>query len=226
MTDVTGKASAAGLLLVIELIGPLVDDGGAIVAAITAPLLRAGLELRPGAVDQVAGMAPEHAIRTLVEGHGRFELLEELDELVLAAEQGIAAWAQSGAVRADPQALDGWRHLAAAGASLAVLTAIPGDLAARAAERVGLVVHDSEWLVAADGRGVPHPDHLTALTGAGNAVALVGSIGAGLAVAAARCREVIAVGSAPGAALFADITVPGIAGPGSPLWQHITSRSA
>ncbi len=225
MTDDTEKGSAGGLLLLLELVGPLLDDGGAIAAAIGAPLVRAGLELRRGAVDQVAGMAPAHAIRTLIEGHGRFELLEELDELVLSAEQGIATWAGSGPVKPVADALDGWRHLAASGARLAVLVAFPGDLAARAAERVGLVVHDSEWLVAADQRGVPHPDHLTRRIDAGEAVALVHSVGAGLAAAAARCREVIAVGSAPGAAMFADITLPAIGGPGSPLWQHLARYS-
>ncbi len=43
--------------MVVELIGPVVDDGGAVSRTIAESLTRAGLDLRPGAMDQVAGMA-------------------------------------------------------------------------------------------------------------------------------------------------------------------------
>ncbi len=226
MSGTTENTSAAGPVVMVELLGPLIDDQGAIAAAIAAPLQRASVELRPGALDQVAGMAPVHALKTLIEGHGRFELLEELEDLTLAAEQGIAAWASSGRLRSPEGALDGWRHLAASGATLTVLSSIPGDLAHRAAERMGLVVHENEWLIASDELGAPRPDRLNERIDGAGSVALVGSIGAALAVAATGCRAIIAVGRSPGAAMLADVTVPALEGPGSPLWQELVARSA
>lgn len=215
------KTSADGGLLLIELVGPLVDGRANVAGALGDGLGGRGVELRPGALDQVGGMALPHAIRTLLEGHGRHDLLDESDELELETERALAAWAATGPVLAADGALDGWRHLAAAGRPLAVLTALPLDVAVRLAERIGLVVHETEWLVAADGQGTPRADHLSGYLAGRPTTALVGSIGAALATAAAGCHEVIAVGNDRGAVMLADRSVPAIGGPGTPFWAAV-----
>lgn len=199
--------------MVVELIGPVVDDDGAVSRTIAETLTRAGLDLLPGALAQVAGMAPAHALRTLAEGHGRFELVEQLDQLAGRAAPALAAWAANGHARAAPGAVEAWRQLAAAGVERAMLTTIPVESASRLTTRLGITVDPGEWLVADDGRGLPHPDRLTAhLAGrfaATEVVALVQSVGAALGAAAAGFREVVAVGNG-GARMFADREVANI----------------
>ena len=196
--------------MVVELIGPLVDDAGAVGRTLADVLTDAGLDLLPGALDQVAGMSPNHALRTLAEGHGRFELVESLDRLVARTAPALASWAARGEARAAPGAIAAWGALATPGTERAVLTTLPADLAATVAERIGFSVAPHEWIVADDSRGPPHPDHVVRhRTGRGEvaeAVALVQSVGAALAAAAAGCR-VVAVGGRGGASLFADMQV-------------------
>jgi phosphoglycolate phosphatase-like HAD superfamily hydrolase len=205
--------SAGCRLVVVELIGPVVDDGGAVTRTIADILTRAGLDLLPGAQDRIAGMAPAHALRTLAEGHGRFELVDDLAGLEARCLPALSAWAGTGHARLVSNAIEGWQRLADAGFARAMLTALPAEVATPLAERVGLVVAPEEWIVAGDSRGIPHPDrisaHLAGRNAAGSSAALVQSIGAALAVAAAGCREVVAVG-AGGATMLADRTIAAI----------------
>lgn len=199
--------------MVVELIGPLVDDAGAVGRTVADALTGAGLDLLPGALDQVAGMAPAHALRTLAEGHGRFELVDALDQLLGQTSPALASWAAVGAARVVPGAPEAWLSLAGQGSERAVLTTLPAALAATLVERLGIRVLPHEWIVADDSRGPPHPDHVSRyLAGRGgptDTVALVQSVGAALAAASAGCR-VVAVGASGGASMFADAQVGGI----------------
>jgi phosphoglycolate phosphatase-like HAD superfamily hydrolase len=199
--------------VVVELIGPVVDDAGVIGRTLSGALNAAGLNLLPGALAQAAGMSPAHALRTLAEGHGRFELVEEAEQLLQRAMPALAAWAASGPARLVSGAAEGWQSLAIDGTVRAMLTTLPRGSGNVVAGRLGLEVHPAEWLEAGDVRGPPHPDHIVQyLTERGCSdagVALVHSPGAALAAAAAGCR-VIAVGEGSGAALFADQQIAGI----------------
>jgi phosphonatase-like hydrolase len=63
-------------LVVFDVAGTTVHDGGgAVQRAMRDAIGATGLMLRSGAMDGVTGMAKPEAIRTLLEGHGRDELL-------------------------------------------------------------------------------------------------------------------------------------------------------
>jgi phosphonatase-like hydrolase len=62
-------------LVVFDVAGTTVRDGGAVQQSMREAIAAAGLDLRQGALDGVSGMAKLQAIRTLLEGHGRDELL-------------------------------------------------------------------------------------------------------------------------------------------------------
>lgn len=193
--------------MVVELIGPVVDDGDAVGRTISEAFTRGGLALLPGALEQVAGMAPAHALRTLAEGHGRFEMVEDLDHLLARTVPTLNAWAIAGTARMVPGAAAAWHALAAPNTSRAMLTTLPRQAAEALAQRLAIAVEPEEWICADDLRGPPHPDHVAQhVAGRGehaDAVALVQSVGAALAAASAGCR-VVAVGARSGAAMFAD----------------------
>jgi beta-phosphoglucomutase-like phosphatase (HAD superfamily) len=209
--------------VVVELVGPLVDDRGASGSTISHVLAREGVDLRPGALDQVAGMAPAHALRTLLEGHGRFELLERLDTLLARAAPALESWALSGEARlVDDGARAAWDRLDDGKNARALLTTLPRAAAHRLAERLRLTVAPEEWIVADDPLGPPHPEHvvhhLAQLGDSQAPVALVQSIGAALATASAGCH-VVAVGASGGATMFADRQV-------ASLGEFVTRQSA
>ena len=69
-------------LAVFDVAGTTVrSGGGAVQRAMHAAIGAAGLELREGAMAGVTGMAKPQAIRTLLEGHGRMELIERTDAI-------------------------------------------------------------------------------------------------------------------------------------------------
>jgi len=69
-------------LAVFDVAGTTVrSGGGAVQRAMHAAIAAAGLELRPGAMAGVTGMAKPQAIRTLLEGHGRLELIDRTDAI-------------------------------------------------------------------------------------------------------------------------------------------------
>lgn len=202
--------SAGPRLVVVELVGPVVDDAGAVARTVADALTHGGLDLLPGALMQASGMAPEHALRTLAEGHGRFELVEQLGQLVSRTVPALVAWASTGNATIAPGALEAWRAIASSGSSRAMLTTLPTQAARSLTQRLDIDVAEEEWIVADDSRGPPHPDHIRqflarSAVGA-EAVALVSTVGAALAAASAGCR-VIAVGGRGGATMFADAQV-------------------
>ena len=199
--------------MVVELIGPVVDDGDAVGRTISDAFTRGGLALLPGSLEQVAGMAPAHALRTLAEGHGRFEMVEELDLLIARTVPTLNAWAGGGTARLVPGAAAAWQALARPDISRAMLTTLPRSAATALAQRLGISVAPEEWICADDARGPPHPDHIAQhATDRGShhdRVALVQSVGAALASASAGCR-VVSVGARSGAAMFADQQIAAI----------------
>jgi phosphonatase-like hydrolase len=69
-------------LVVFDVAGTTVHDGGgAVQRAMRDAIGATGLILREGAMDGVTGMAKPAAIRTLLEGHGRDELLPRVDAI-------------------------------------------------------------------------------------------------------------------------------------------------
>jgi phosphonatase-like hydrolase len=69
-------------LVVFDVAGTTVrDGGGAVQRAMHDAIAVTGLELRDGAMSGVTGLAKPLAIRTLLEGHGRDELLSRTDEI-------------------------------------------------------------------------------------------------------------------------------------------------
>ena len=69
-------------LVVCDVAGTTVQSGGgAVQRAMRAAIAAAGLELREGAMAGVTGMAKPQAIRTLLEGHGRTELIDRTDAI-------------------------------------------------------------------------------------------------------------------------------------------------
>jgi len=69
-------------LAVFDVAGTTVQDGGgAVRRAMRDAIGAAGLELREGAMEGVSGMAKPQAIRTLLEGHGREELVGRADAI-------------------------------------------------------------------------------------------------------------------------------------------------
>lgn len=69
-------------LVVFDVAGTTVRDGdGAVQRAMREAIGAAGLQLRDGAMAGVTGMAKPQAIRTLLEGHGRDELVPRVDAI-------------------------------------------------------------------------------------------------------------------------------------------------
>ncbi|MEO8478194.1 MAG: hypothetical protein ABI542_01070 [Gemmatimonadota bacterium] len=84
-----------------------------------------GLVLRPGAVEQVTGASVDWALRTLLEGHGRHDVLERVPELELRIRREWEGFASSGLLRAAPKAESAWDRVLKSG--LPVLLLFGGD---------------------------------------------------------------------------------------------------
>lgn len=57
--------------LIVEHLGVVVDDGGRQMRTLVEVITAAGLHPRPGATEALAGACAEHAVATLLLGHGR-----------------------------------------------------------------------------------------------------------------------------------------------------------
>jgi len=68
-------------LVVFDVVGTTVAGGDAVQRAMRDAIGAAGLELRDGAMAGVTGMSKPQAIRTLLEGHGREELVARTDSI-------------------------------------------------------------------------------------------------------------------------------------------------
>lgn len=192
-------------LVVFDLSGTTVHDGGGVVRRnLREVLSEAGLELREGALEGVAGLPKRVAIRTLLEGHGRDELLSRTESLHTDFALRMRRWYRDDpAVREVTGASDTFRALRAAGVKVAIATGFTRDVLDVVLTRMQWVGDDSpvDVTVASDEvqRGRPWPDAIEWLRqGAGDlpaaAVAKVGDTPSDLQEGTmARCGLVVGV---------------------------------
>lgn len=191
-------------LVVFDVAGTTVEVGGAVHAALHDAVRAAGPTLRPGAIAGVAGLAKPLAIRTLLEGHGRDELLPRVpaihDDFVRRMQHHFR---HDPTVRPVAGVEDAFRALRAAGVKVALNTGFSRDVLDILLERLhwtsdaGLI----DMTIASDevSRGRPWPDMIDAIRErlegiASSAVAKVGDTPVDLQEGTvARCGLVIGV---------------------------------
>lgn len=156
-------------LVVFDLIGTTVLDRNDIVSrALRDALAVRGVSLRSGALDGVAGMSKDAAVRTLLEGHGRDDLLGDASAIHADfTTRAIRLAGEAGAVTPAPGAVDTFRLLRQhqmrvaidTGFSRAVLDRILTVLAWNDAVVDATVASDEVQ------RPRPYPDMIAALAG-------------------------------------------------------------
>jgi phosphonatase-like hydrolase len=154
-------------LVVCDVAGTTVR-GGAVQQAMRSAIANAGLELRDGAMAGVTGMSKPQAIRTLLEGHGRNELIERTDEIHADFVSRMCRY-----YRSDPGvapidgALQAFAALRDAGVVVALNTGFSRVILDEVLARLGWVGAASpiDHTIASDevSRGRPHPDMIDAL---------------------------------------------------------------
>lgn len=185
--------------LVIEVIGPLLDDRGTMARTYQDLLATEQVVLRPGAVAQVAGAAIEWTLQTLLEGHGRFDLAGQLPVLRQRVSREWEGLTKAGLLRAARFADEAWPRIKASG--LPVLLLFGGDpaLVPELLASGGLSAAPTVQVGGGGSNGLPRPDAVKAwLETMGleaNAVrAAVRSPAAALAAAGARLQSVTLIG--------------------------------
>lgn len=192
-------------MVVFDLSGTTVHDGGGVVRQNLRDVLAgAGLELREGALEGVAGLPKRVAIRTLLEGHGRDELLDRVESLHTDFAMRMRRWYRDDPkVREVTGATDTFRALRAAGIRVAIATGFTREVLDVVLQRMQWAGTDGpvDATVASDEvkRGRPWPDAIELLRkGAGglpaDAVAKVGDTPSDLQEGTmARCGLVVGV---------------------------------
>ncbi len=188
-------------LLVVELLGTLIDDRGAISRTAAEVLRQAGVELPPRALDQTAGGSPRWALETLLGGHGRDDLGGRLPEM---AGEVASRWAEivgGGRLGQAPGAVSWLDAMTKSGQEFMVFSQLPTALAEEAVRAVGLLALAGRIIEAAP----PDPAAIRAAAaergGHRESVALVSSPAGVLAVSGAGIGEVVLVGTASQAAM-------------------------
>ncbi len=147
--------------VVIELIGPLLDDRGALARTFREVLAAERVILRPGALDQVGGADIGWALTTLLEGHGRFELVDRVPELTDRIIREWGGMVRSGLIRPAAGAFAGWDRIDD-GTALLILFGGPPDLAAELLDGGGFETTLDYAVAGAGERGLPRPDTISA----------------------------------------------------------------
>ncbi|MGH7584351.1 MAG: HAD family hydrolase, partial [Gemmatimonadales bacterium] len=155
-------------LVVFDAIGTAILDGGAVQQTMRETLATTGLEMRSGAMDGVAGMTKFQAIRTLLEGHGRDDLLPRADAIHADfAARVIRRYRADAGVAEMPGAVEAFDTLRRAGVRVAIDTGFTREVLDVVLGRVGWAGEDGplDATVASDEvpRGRPHPDMIDAL---------------------------------------------------------------
>ena len=156
-------------LVVLDVAGTTVQSGGgAVQRAMHAAIGAAGLELREGAMDGVTGMAKPQAIRTLLEGHGREELVARTDAIHTDFVARMRRYYRDDpAVAPVEGALQTFAALRNAGVIVALNTGFSRAILDQVLERLGWLGAASpiDATIASDEvtRGRPHPDMIDAL---------------------------------------------------------------
>lgn len=211
----TTENSAPRPGVVIEVVGPLLDDQGLLARTLAEVLVEERVVLRPGAVDQVAGAAVDWSLTTLLEGHGRFELLERVPELERRVVREWERLVPSGLVRRAPGALHGWRRALESDLPILLLFGGPAELVVSFMTGLGLGMGHQVEIVGSGARGIPRPDSLMEwlsrreLT-SGEVHAAVRSSAAASAAAGAHVADLVQIGAVAsgGMALPTDRVAP------------------
>jgi phosphonatase-like hydrolase len=156
-------------LVVFDVSGTTVHDGGGVVRrALQDALDRAGLSVREGALGGVAGLTKLAAIRTLIEGHGRDDLLPMIDSIHADFAARMRRWYRdSPDVREVPGAAATFASLRASGIKVGLASGFPREV-------LDVVLERLQWLDPSVGpdatvssdevrRGRPYPDMIDAL---------------------------------------------------------------
>jgi len=203
-TENSGKAGG----LVIEAIGPLVDDHGLMARTYADLLAGEGVVLRPGAIEQVAGASVDWALRTLLEGHGRFDLIEQIPQLERRLQREWEGFLSSGLLRLSPRAEGGWHRILESGHQVLLLFVGDPDSMRQLFIGLGLAL-DGQVAVGGSGAGgLPRPEAITtwlATTAlpAASVRAAIRSPAAALGAGGAGLGEICLVGeSSPGAGML------------------------
>lgn len=189
--------SAPAAATVVELIGPLIDDRGALARTLGEVAAGERVLLRPGAIDQVGGGDVAWALATLLEGHGRPDLADRAAELAARVIREWGGMARSGLLRAAEGSTSAWPTLR--GGPLLVVFGGDPDLARALLDDVGLGGDVHLEITGQGADGLPRPDTIRHWMRRhrlepGRVRALVRSPAAILAATAAGCGEVFLVG--------------------------------
>lgn len=212
-------------LVVFDVIGTLVDDANLTPRLLQASLDAVGVSVRPAALEGVMGLSKAQAFRTLLEGHGRDDLLERVDDLqadfVSRFRQQLA---RPGGLGILPGVNEAFAELRSADVAVALNTGFPRDLLDAVLEftgwRVGAALSTT---IASDevARGRPYPDMIDAIRSRlgglpSTVVAKVGDTPVDMQEGTmARCGLVVGVTSGRGTAATLgeqphDLILPGV----------------
>lgn len=155
-------------LVVFDMAGTTVAEGGAVYRCLRDTLKHAGLDVSPEAVREVKGRAKDEALRLLVERAGDgHKLLERLPELHRDFVARICDFYRtSPEVQEMPGARETFRRLRAAGVMIALNTGFSRDIVDSLLERIGWTEGDLiDATVTSDevAQGRPHPDMIRSL---------------------------------------------------------------
>lgn len=156
-------------LVVFDVSGTTVDDGGGLVRrALREALETAGVSLREGSLERVMGLAKPVAIRTLLEGHGRDDLLPQIDAIHAAfVSRVIRHYRDDPSVRAVDGAVPTFAQLRKGGILVALNTGFSRPVLDAVLARLGWDGPASpiDATITSDevARGRPYPDMITQL---------------------------------------------------------------
>jgi phosphonatase-like hydrolase len=155
-------------LVVFDVAGTTVQSGDAVQRTMHDAIAAAGLVLRDGAMTGVTGMAKPQAIRTLLEGHGRDELVGRADAIHADFVKRMQRFYRTDpSVVAMPGAEETFAVLHAAGIRVALDTGFSRAILDIVLERLGWLgaAAPIDASIASDevARGRPHPDMINAL---------------------------------------------------------------
>ncbi len=156
-------------LVVFDVAGTTVHDGGgAVRRALREALETAGLSLREGSLERVMGLAKPVAIRTLLEGHGRDELVSKVESIhAVFVSRIIRYYRDDPSVRPVDGAAETFARLRDHGVLVALNTGFSRPVLDAVLTRLGWNGPSSpiNTTIASDEvpRGRPYPDMITAL---------------------------------------------------------------
>lgn len=187
-------------LLVVELVGPLIDDRGVISRTAAEVLRQAGVELPSRALDQTAGGAPRWALETLLGGHGRDDLGGRLPELAGELTRNWKELVATGEMSQAPGAARWLEAMTKSGQEFVVFSQLDQETAEEAAKVAGLPALAGRIIEAGPPDSAAIRASIAERGGRRESVALISSPAGVLAVSGAGIGEVVLVGTVSPAA--------------------------